>query len=126
MKAVDHLIEGDHVHLLNILNNLIDNAIKYAKETPFLDIRTKNKENMLIIEMEDKGVGISKDHQKKIFDKFYRIPTGNVHNVKGFGLGLSYVFNVIKNHGGLVEVKSSLGKGSTFCIKLPLKDGNNG
>ena len=121
LDATTQMLDGDIVHLSNILNNLIDNAIKYSSDAPRIKICTKNKDEMIIMEITDHGVGISKDHQKKIFDKFYRIPTGNVHNVKGFGLGLNYVFNVIKNHGGLIEVKSTLGKGSTFSIKLPLK-----
>ena len=121
LKAVSSTIEGDVVHLSNILNNLLDNAIKYSTDPPQITICTSIKDDMLALEVADRGVGISKDHQKKIFDKFYRIPMGNVHNVKGFGLGLNYAFNVIKNHNGLIEVKSSLGKGSTFIIKLPLK-----
>ena len=121
LNATNQVIEGDYVHLSNILNNLIDNAIKYSLDSPRIDICTRNKDELIVLEVADKGVGISKDHQKKIFDKFYRIPTGNVHNVKGFGLGLNYVLNVIKNHGGLIEVKSALGKGATFFIKLPIK-----
>lgn len=119
-RAKNYRVSGDPVHLTNILNNLIDNAIKYSKGAPEITIRTSNNREGLRIEVIDKGIGISREHQKKIFDKFYRVPTGNVHNVKGFGLGLNYVLNVVGNHGGKVEVISQQGKGATFIITLPV------
>lgn len=119
LKAQKFKFNADKVHLTNIIFNLIDNAIKYTRETPQIDITTYNTAEGIMIEIKDNGIGISKDNQRKIFDKFYRVPTGNVHNVKGFGLGLSYVLAVIMKHGGTISVDSELGKGSTFKLHLP-------
>ncbi len=113
-------LKADRVHLTNIIFNLIDNAIKYSKENPEINITTHDAENGLEIIIRDNGIGISKENQRKIFDKFYRVPTGNVHNVKGFGLGLSYVQAVVNKHGGEISVNSEVGKGSTFTVILPL------
>jgi two-component system, OmpR family, phosphate regulon sensor histidine kinase PhoR len=114
-------IVADKVHLTNIIFNLIDNAIKYTQGVPEITVKTENIENGIRVSVKDNGIGISKENQRKIFDKFYRVPTGNVHNVKGFGLGLSYVLAVVEKHGGLVDVQSEIGKGSTFIITLPFK-----
>ena len=110
----------DKVHLFNVFINLIDNAIKYSTSSPELLIRTFNVAAMLNIEVSDKGIGMDKSTQQKIFDRFYRYESGNVHNVKGFGLGLSYVRTVILSMGGSVSVQSKPGEGSTFRIILPL------
>lgn len=115
-------VVGDRVHLTNIVFNLIDNAIKYTQGVPEISVKTENVEEGIRIWVKDNGIGISKENQRKIFDKFYRVPTGNVHNVKGFGLGLSYVLAVVEKHGGNVDVQSELGKGSTFIITLPFKN----
>ena len=112
---------ADRVHLTNIIFNLIDNAIKYTKQNPEIVVTTNNTAEGIMIEIKDNGIGISKENQRKIFDKFYRVPTGNVHNVKGFGLGLSYVLAVILKHNGTISVDSELGKGSTFKVHLPFK-----
>jgi two-component system phosphate regulon sensor histidine kinase PhoR len=109
----------DKVHFTNSLNNLIDNAIKYTKETPHIEVTTRNSYNGIVISVKDNGIGISKEEQHKIFEKLYRVPTGNLHDVKGFGLGLNYVKNVIERHGGHVKVQSTLGKGSTFSVFIP-------
>lgn len=109
----------DKVHFTNAINNLIDNAIKYTKETPYIEVSTRNAYNGIVISVKDNGIGISKEEQMKIFDKLYRVPTGNVHDVKGFGLGLNYVKNIVERHGGHVKVQSALGKGSTFSIFIP-------
>ena len=113
-------IIADRVHLLNVVSNLIDNAIKYSTESPHVTIRTIVENKWVKIEVEDQGIGISKDFLNKIFEKFFRVPTGNVHNVKGFGLGLSYVWDVTNRTGGNINVTSELNKGSKFTINIPL------
>jgi two-component system phosphate regulon sensor histidine kinase PhoR len=121
LNATKVRLQADRVHLTNIIFNLIDNALKYSKENPEINITTHDAENSIEIIIRDNGIGISKENQRKIFDKFYRVPTGNVHNVKGFGLGLSYVQAVVNKHGGEISVSSELGKGSTFTLVLPLQ-----
>jgi two-component system phosphate regulon sensor histidine kinase PhoR len=110
----------DKVHFSNVIFNLLDNANKYTPEKPTIEIRTFNEDNFICLTIQDNGIGISKDNQKKIFDKFYRVSTGNLHDVKGFGLGLSYVKRVIEMHGGEIQMKSTLGKGTTITIKLKI------
>ena len=112
--------QGDRVHLTNVIYNLMDNAIKYSRENPVIKITLFNAVNQIAIKVTDNGIGIGAEHLKKVFDKLYRVPTGNLHDVKGFGLGLNYVKTIITRHKGTVEVKSVLGKGSTFIIYLPL------
>ena len=112
-------IQGDRIHLTNVVYNLLDNAIKYSKNDLHITVKTKSDDSHITISVKDNGIGIKKDQQDKIFDKLYRVPTGNVHNIKGFGLGLSYVKAIVEKHEGLVQVKSEYGKGSTFIIKLP-------
>jgi two-component system, OmpR family, phosphate regulon sensor histidine kinase PhoR len=108
------------VHFTNVLVNILDNAIKYSPETPIIDIVTENVKDFIVIKIKDQGLGMSKTAQKRIFEKFYREHTGNIHNVKGHGLGLSYVKQIIDDHNGEIFVESEKGKGSTFIIKLPL------
>lgn len=112
-------ISGDQLHLTNVFSNLIENALKYCKGSAEISIRTQNHDRGITVEVSDNGIGISRENQKRIFQKFYRVPTGNVHDVKGFGLGLSYVKTVVEGHGGSVSVRSELGRGSTFCVQLP-------
>lgn len=114
-------IEGDAFHLTHIFNNLLDNANKYSKESPKIKVIAKDDQDQVIVTIQDQGIGMSKDAVKKIFDKFYRVPTGNVHDVKGFGLGLSYVKTMLEAHKGGINVQSEPGKGSTFTINLPKK-----
>lgn len=121
LNANNPIIEGDAIHLTNVIYNLIDNAIKYSPQSPTVEIRSRNIKDGILISFKDNGVGISKDNQKKIFDKLYRVPTGNIHNVKGFGLGLSYVKIIVEKHQGEISVESELKKGSTFHIYLPAK-----
>jgi two-component system phosphate regulon sensor histidine kinase PhoR len=117
-------IEGDFTHISNIINNLLDNAEKYTPEKPQIIVQTKNVKKGIEISVSDNGIGMSKESQKLIFEKFYRVHTGNVHDVKGFGLGLSYVKAMVEAHGGKVSVQSELGKGSNFTIFLPEKFSN--
>lgn len=119
LKAARHLISGDEVHISNIIFNLLDNAMKYSKDPMRIDIETGNSGSMLAIRVKDNGIGMNKETQQRIFEKFYRAHTGNIHNVKGFGLGLSYVKAMVEAHGGRVRVESSPGRGSTFIVLLP-------
>ncbi len=121
LNAMQHIINADKVHLTNIIFNLIDNAIKYTIEKPHIILTTTDTKNGIEISVKDNGIGISKENQRKIFDKFFRVPTGNIHNVKGFGLGLSYVLAVVQKHFGTINVNSDIGKGSTFKIVMPYK-----
>jgi two-component system phosphate regulon sensor histidine kinase PhoR len=123
LKAENDFIEADEVHFSNLINNLIDNAIKYSKEDQALMIciTTSSSSKHFVIVIEDNGIGMNKETVKRVFEKFYRAHTGNIHNVKGFGLGLSYVKTMVEAHGGDIKVDSVLGKGSTFTIELPLK-----
>ncbi len=119
LKAARSILLGDRIHLTNIMINLIDNALKYNLNRPHVVINTINNEGSLLIRVKDNGIGIGKSSQKKIFDKLYRVPTGNVHDFKGFGLGLNYVKATTELHNGMVSVDSEPGKGSTFTIDLP-------
>jgi two-component system phosphate regulon sensor histidine kinase PhoR len=118
-------IEADEVHLTNIIFNLLDNANKYSPQNPDISVSTENVKNGIVITIADKGVGIAKDTITKVFDRFYRVPTGNVHDVKGFGLGLSYVKTMVDAHNGQISVQSELNLGSTFTIFLPFKQEKN-
>ena len=121
LKAKEFTIPADHVHITNVLFNLLDNAIKYCSREPKVSIETINRGSYLVMIISDNGIGISKNDQKRIFEKFYRVPTGNIHTVKGFGLGLSYVKMIVESHGGYIDVESELYEGSKFSISLPLK-----
>ena len=117
----DPHIVGDVFHLTHLFNNLLDNANKYSPSNPRISVAVKEQGQQVQIIFRDQGIGMSRDAVKKIFDKFYRIPTGNVHDVKGFGLGLSYVKTMLEAHKGNIQVQSELGKGSTFYFTLPIE-----
>lgn len=119
--AEDDVVAADEVHISNILNNLIDNAIKYSPEKLYLNISTQNENGGIAISITDRGIGMSREQQQRVFDTFYRVPTGNVHDVKGFGLGLSYVKKMVEAHEGTVRLLSKPGEGSTFTIWLPVR-----
>jgi two-component system phosphate regulon sensor histidine kinase PhoR len=119
LEAARPVIQGDLTHLSNIVNNLLDNAEKYSPDSPEITVLTRDVKGGVEITVQDKGMGMSKEARKHIFDKFYRVHTGNVHDVKGFGLGLSYVKAIVSAHKGSIEVKSEPGKGSSFIIFLP-------
>jgi len=121
LSASQPVIEGDRVHLTNLVYNLLDNANKYSPRKPLITAETENTSNGVILTIDDHGIGISKNEQKKIFDKLYRVPTGNIHEVRGFGLGLSYVKAIVEEHGGKISLESEVNKGSRFTVFLPFK-----
>ncbi len=120
LDAVHSRLHADELHIKNIVVNLVDNAIKYSNNGTRINIYTKNRNKGITLSIEDNGIGMSQEVTRHIFDKFYRVPTGNIHNVKGFGLGLYYVKNMVDAHGGSIEVRSEPNKGSRFDVYLPL------
>ena len=122
LEAENDVIEADEVHFSNLINNLMDNAVKYSKEgvPPRINLATSSNNKKFVIRIEDNGIGMARETVKRIFEKFYRAHTGNLHNVKGFGLGLSYVKDIVDAHEGSIKVDSVLGKGSVFIIEMPL------
>jgi len=119
-KAISMEVLGNNFHLTNVIVNMLENAIKYSEEAPKIDVFSESTNKYFIVKIKDEGIGMSKNAQKYVFDKFYREHKGNIHNVKGHGLGLAYVKEIIDNHHGTVYVESEKGKGSTFTVKLPL------
>jgi len=123
LDATNALVMADKLHLTNIIHNLVDNGVKYSKGAPEIRIGLKNEGRELVFSVQDNGLGIAREHQKHVFDKFYRVPTGNVHNVKGFGLGLFYVKTICKEHRWKLDLQSEPGQGTTIEVRMPLSKG---
>ena len=120
LQATRSVVRGDRMHLGNVVRNLLDNAIKYCTDVPVIVVRTRDRNGSFLLEVRDNGIGIRKEDLRHVFERFYRVPTGNVHNVKGFGLGLHYVKQIAEAHQGHVDATSTPGRGSTFRLELPL------
>lgn len=118
-EGSDFNLMGGSTHLTSVIYNLLDNALKYSPVSPEINVSLQENKETIIISIRDNGIGIASEYKKKVFEKFFRVPTGDVHNIKGYGLGLSYVASVIKSHNGTIEVESEPGKGSEFIIRLP-------
>ena len=120
LKAKQDMALVDEIHFTNVIFNLMDNALKYSDKPLILNLETWNEKDNLLISVEDNGIGMKKEDLKRIFEKFYRVSTGNLHNVKGFGLGMTYVKSIVDAHKGRIKVESTLGKGSSFVVEVPL------
>ncbi len=120
LNAKNTLIKADRLHFTNVIHNLIDNGMKYCERSPVIIITTENSGNDLIISIKDNGIGIADRDQKQVFNKFFRVHTGDIHDVKGFGLGLYYVKEMVEGHKGKIELKSKIGEGSEFKLIVPL------
>ena len=118
-QGSNFLLTADRVHLTNVIYNLLDNALKYSESTPEIALQLSETPTQLTLIVSDQGIGIPAEYQTRVFDKFFRVPTGDTHNVKGYGLGLNYVASVVQQHHGIITVESEAGKGSTFTITLP-------
>lgn len=121
LKAKEPLVYVDKEKIIIAIKNILDNAIKYNRNQPFIRIELTNKKNKILISIMDNGIGIAKNQVNKVFDRLFRVSTGDVHDVKGYGLGLNYVKSIIRMHGGKIKVESEINKGSTFKIYLPIK-----
>jgi two-component system phosphate regulon sensor histidine kinase PhoR len=119
LRASDAIVRGDAVHLANVIHNLLDNAVKYSPAVPAIVIETVNAEHQLLVCVRDNGIGIAKEQISRVFDKYFRVPAGNTHDVKGFGLGLSYVKLIAEAHHGAVNIESTAGAGTTVELKIP-------
>lgn len=112
LNAPGFVLMADEVHMMNVVCNLLDNAVKYSEKAPVIDVYTRKEGRQFVVGVRDQGIGISREAQKKVFHRFYRVTTGNLHNVKGFGLGLSYVKSIVELHGGTVRLVSKKYKGT--------------
>ena len=123
LQAEPAIVQGDLTHISSLINNLLDNANKYSPESPKILVSTRNVSKGVEVTVKDHGLGMTREARKNIFDRFYRVHTGDRHDVKGFGLGLSYVKTITEVHNGTINVKSEVGKGTTFHVRLPLAKG---
>jgi two-component system phosphate regulon sensor histidine kinase PhoR len=123
LEASSFTVNADPVHMANIIHNILDNANKYSPEAPAITVLTRNTGDSLVIEIGDRGIGIGKEEREKVFEKYYRVRTGNVHDVKGFGLGLSYVRLMVEAQGGEVSISGDLGTGTTLHLAFPVLRG---
>ncbi len=120
LNSAESVVDGDPVHLMNVVLNLLDNANKYSPDTPSITVRSEKRGKFIVLSVQDHGIGMSREAARQIFQKFYRVPTGNRHDVKGFGLGLAYVKSIVDQHEGEISVESEPGRGSKFFVTLPL------
>jgi two-component system phosphate regulon sensor histidine kinase PhoR len=118
----NYSLEADKLHITSVIYNLLDNALKYSKENPVIEVNILSHEQYISLSVKDNGIGIPPEYRKKVFDKFFRVPMGDKHNIKGYGLGLSYVSEIASRHHGYITVDSELGKGSTFTVNIPYKE----
>ena len=118
-EGKNFMINADKLHITSVIYNLLDNALKYRTEDPAISVHLAGDETGIALTVSDNGIGIEHEYQSKIFDKFFRVPTGNRHVVKGYGLGLSYVAHIIEQHNGTIKVESEVNRGSAFSIKIP-------
>ena len=116
------MIEADRLHMTSVLYNLLDNALKYSKENPVINIHITDRTTYIELAVTDNGIGIAPEYRYKVFEQFFRVPGGDRHNIKGYGLGLSYVSHIAQRHMGFIEVESELNQGSTFSVKLPFAE----
>lgn len=116
------IIEGDKRHIASVIYNLLDNALKYSNDSPVIKVHLLDRSDFFELRVSDNGIGISDEYRHKVFEQFFRVPSGDRHNIKGYGLGLSYANHIIQSHQGFIELQTQLGKGSTFCIKLPFAE----
>jgi two-component system, OmpR family, phosphate regulon sensor histidine kinase PhoR len=122
ISGENFIIQADKLHMTSVIYNLLDNALKYSKENPHISVYIFDRSQYVELRVSDNGIGIANEYRSKIFEQFFRVPGGDKHNIKGYGLGLSYVNHIIRRHQGFIEVESELGKGSTFTVKVPFEE----
>jgi two-component system phosphate regulon sensor histidine kinase PhoR len=123
LRAGNHTVRGDAMHVENVVNSVLDNAEKYSPDRPTIRVATYNADGCIVVSVADRGIGIAPEHLPNIFEKYFRVPTNNLHDVKGFGIGLSYVRLVVERHGGSVRAESAPGQATTIEMKFPVDDG---
>jgi two-component system, OmpR family, phosphate regulon sensor histidine kinase PhoR len=122
VEGGNYTLEADKLHITSVIYNLLDNALKYSQENPVIEVNILSHAEHISLSVKDNGIGIPPEYKGKIFEKFFRVPMGDKHNIKGYGLGLSYVSEIASRHQGYISVESELGKGSTFTVNIPYKE----